>query len=105
MAVICKPVKGHEKYEVSNTGSVRNKKTGKHLSPIPSRRGAGLRVTLDGRERCYVHRLVVDSFYDLDIFSVLVVHYDGDVNNNNLYNLNVVEKGLGKRAGRPKILA
>ena len=49
------------KYEVSNQGEVRNKKTGRILRPHLNKEGGYLRVNIGGGHK-YVHRLVVESF-------------------------------------------
>lgn len=85
-------VRGNDEYEVSNFGNVRNKKTGKILSPQLNRQNNGyLRVTLNnGRD--YVHRIVARSFYDCDLDNYEVNHIDGNKLNNTLGNLEVCSK-------------
>lgn len=88
------PVRGHPTYEVSNYGRVRNTETSVTLGARLNRRGGYLRVRLDGRER-YVHRLVYESFHDIDTTGMKIKHSDGDKLNNNLANL-VVNIGQKK---------
>lgn len=82
-----------DRYEVSNLGQVRNKKTGKILKQQPNRKEDGyLRVYVGGKKE-YVHRLVAKSFYGGDDEDAInydryqVNHKDGDHYNNRLDNL------------------
>lgn len=86
MHEIWKSVKGHDGYEVSTLGEVRNKKTGRILRQSLNRKDGYLRVGLDGKH-CYVHRLVADAFYDGDHECMDVNHIDGNKYNNELPNL------------------
>ena len=82
-------VKGSQLYEVSNLGNIRNKVTGRVLSPQLNRTHDGyLRVTLDIGRR-YVHRVVAESFFDCDIENCDINHVDGNKLNNVLWNLEV----------------
>ena len=85
-------VRGNDKYEVSNFGNVRNKKTGRILSPQLNRKNNGYaRVTLNsGRD--YVHRIVAGSFFDCDLDNHEINHIDGNRLNNTLANLEVCTK-------------
>lgn len=78
--------KNHEKYEVSNLGQVRNKKTGLILKPVLSRENGYYRVNIDGKHQA-VHRLVADSFFDGEHDGMDVNHIDGDKSNNMIANL------------------
>lgn len=80
--------KDHPGYEVSNTGYVRNKKSGRILKGSLNKHGGYLRVGIDGKHY-YIHRLVADSFYDgdMDHKYMDVNHIDGDKLNNELPNL------------------
>lgn len=84
-------VKDNPKYEVSNTGRVRNKKTERILSQSLNRPNGYLRVGIDGKHY-YVHRLVADSFYDGDHTNMDVNHRDGNRTNNELSNLEWVTR-------------
>ena len=86
MTEFWKEVRDHPKYEVSNIGRVRNKKTGKMLSQSLNHPNGYMRVGLD-RKHYYVHRLVADSFYDGDHTKMDVNHIDGNKLNNELPNL------------------
>lgn len=79
-------LKEDPRYEVSNLGNVRNKKTGRILKPNLNRPGGYQRVNIQGRHK-YVHRLVADSFFDGDHDKLDVNHIDGDKTNNALPNL------------------
>jgi predicted XRE-type DNA-binding protein len=77
------------KYEISNIGEIRNKKTGRILRP--SKDGSGyLRVGLckNGKKKYFsVHRLVLESFLGPCPFDMESCHNDGDMYNNNIKNL------------------
>lgn len=77
------------KYEISNIGEIRNKKTGKILKP--SKDGTGyLRVGLckNGKMKYFsVHRLVLESFLGPCPLGMESCHNDGDMYNNNIKNL------------------
>ena len=79
-------VRNHDNYEVSSDGRVRNKKTGRILTPVLNKKEGYGRVRLDG-DRQYVHRLVADSFFDGEHSRMDVNHIDGDKNNNSVSNL------------------
>lgn len=77
-------------YEVSNLGDVRNKKTGRILKPHLNRPGGYLRVDINGEHK-YIHRLVVNAFYDADIDGLYIKHLDGNKSNNAINNLEIIE--------------
>lgn len=79
-------VKDHPKYEVSNYGNIRNKRTGKILKQILNRPGGYLRVGMDGKHQ-YVHRIVADTFFDGNHAGIDVNHIDGNKRNNHISNL------------------
>lgn len=83
-------ISNYQNYEVSSTGKIRNKRTGKELSQNV-RSGKGyLSVTLydKGRGRSeYVHRLVALSFVHGHFLFAQVNHIDGDKGNNHCNNL------------------
>lgn len=88
---IWKPVKSLANYEVSNTGSVKNTKTGKMLKVATNNYGYKL-VCLSNKnikQTGYIHRLVAEAFIDtdLDTKTCVVNHIDGDKNNNTIENL------------------
>lgn len=79
------------KYSASSSGLVRNDETGKILKPSTKKTGylqliltrCGVRVTV------LVHRIVASSF-GLDIKGKQINHKDGDKQNNDITNLEVV---------------
>lgn len=79
------------KYEVSNRGNVRNKKTGRILQPHLNRANGYCRVNIGGKHR-YIHRLVAETFYDGTGRKLDVNHIDGNKENNNLSNLEWVTR-------------
>ena len=81
-----KEVRDHPNYEVSNTGQVRNRRTGRVLRQSLNRPDGYMRVGLD-KKHYYVHRLVADTFYDGDHDNMDVNHIDGNKLNNELPNL------------------
>lgn len=81
-----------DRYEVSNTGRVRNKKTGRILTPQLNKRSGGYERVTFGSKRDYVHRIVAKSFLDCDIKGRDVNHIDGDKRNNNIANLEVCNR-------------
>ena len=79
-------INDHPNYEVSNDGQVRNKRTGHILKPLLNRENGYARVSLNG-QRCYIHRLVAQAFYDNSRTDMDVNHIDGNKLNNNIANL------------------
>ena len=78
-----------DRYEISNLGNIRNRRTGRVLRPRPNFKGGYGRVNIGGRDY-YVHRLVAGNFFDIDEerMSMLDVnHIDGDPTNNFIGNL------------------
>lgn len=78
-------IRDHPNYEVSNNGYVRNRRNGRLLKPVLNREGGYYKVNLDGKQY-YVHRLVVDAFFD-GTGKGCIKHTDGDHSNNALTNL------------------
>lgn len=81
-------VKGHPNYEVSNLGNVRHKYTGKLLVPRGHTSNGSLRVYMDGGKH-YVHRIVANTFLDIDE-TKSIGHRDDNHSNNELSNLVVL---------------
>lgn len=77
------------KYEVSNTGKVRNKVTNKILKPSPNRRGhLQVNLTHNGKGKTFkVHRLVATEFIPNPTNLPYVLHWDDCPENNNVENL------------------
>jgi len=78
-------VKEHPNYEVSNYGNVRNMRNQRLLKPVLNRKGGYYKVNLDGKQY-YVHRLVVNTFFN-GTGKSRVKHTDGDHLNNVITNL------------------
>ena len=79
-------IRDEDKYEVSNLGNVRNKKTGRILKPQLNRSNGYQRVNMHGKHK-YIHRLVADTFFEGDHGNLDVNHIDGNKQNNWLSNL------------------
>lgn len=73
-------------YEVTDTGDVRNRATGKMLKPFIADRTGHLAVTLH-EKRYYVHVLVAEAFAARPPGCVEVRHLDNDPQNNRISNL------------------
>ncbi len=75
-------------YEVSNTGKVRNAKTGRVLKPVTS---AGYPMcNLYKNRKAFtkkIHRLVMETFLPVEDKTLVVNHKDGNKTNNTLSNL------------------
>ena len=100
------PAKEDPTYEVSNFGNVRNRETGRYLTPHDNKPNGYLRVSLHGTKH-YVHRLVAHAFFDQDPSGLDINHIDGDRHNNFIGNLewctrkeniqHAIKSGLFKR--------
>ena len=80
-----KDVPGHAGYEVSSDGRVRRKAY--ELKPHPLKDTDHLYVTLGGRKRMYVHRLVAMAFLDNTGRKPVVNHKNGSPSDNRVDNL------------------
>ncbi len=83
---------GYDNYEVSSTGQVRNKKTGRILKPRPTKKGKKgyLLVALfknGKRIDRLIHRLVLQAFVGPCLTGLQSNHKDGDKKINHVYNL------------------
>ena len=79
-------VRNHPEYEVSDSGRVRNKNTGRIVKPQLNRPGGYSRVNVGGRYE-YVSKLVLEGFYNMDASNYRITHYNGDKNDDSLGNL------------------
>lgn len=89
------PIVGYDKYEVSNKGQVRNKKTGRILKQAYQNSGYTIvALRRDGKTKTYsIHRLVMETFEPRpDADHLDVNHKDWDKTNNNLDNLEWVTR-------------
>lgn len=83
------PIKNYDNYEVSDSGLIRNSKTGRILKTNPNSNGY-LTASLYKNHKPAskkIHRLVADTFYDGDNEGLDVNHIDGNKLNNTLSNL------------------
>lgn len=90
-----KTIDDRPKYEVSDTGLVRNRKTGKVLSPDLYKNKGYEFVGLCGendRKMKFVHRLVAEAFIENPYGKEEVNHIDGNKRNNNVDNLEWVTR-------------
>lgn len=90
---VYKPIKGFERYSVSNLGRVKNNVSGRVLSQRLATNGY-LRVNLRTGKTAYekptvmsVHRLVANAFLKPIPGKTQVNHIDGNKQNNNVNNL------------------
>ena len=83
------PVVFDDKYEVSNKGYVRRKKDKKMIG-ISSRDARGYQSVALSSKKYYLHRVVACSFFDGDYKSYDVNHIDGNKQNNDIRNLEVI---------------
>jgi hypothetical protein len=82
------PIDDFPNYEVSNYGNVRNKLTGKLLTPVVRNSYQRIGLTNDfGRYHQNVHRLVLNTFQNNPENKPFVDHIDNNQLNNCLFNL------------------
>lgn len=85
---IWKDIPNYSGYQVSNTGKVKNKKTGKTLIGGIKRGYREVILVKDNKRKyCLVHRLVAKSFIPNLYQKQQVNHIDGNKLNNNANNL------------------
>lgn len=85
-------IENYEDYYVTTTGRVYSTKSKKFLKPVTSNRGYNF-VTLFndyGKQMCYIHQLVANTYLENPKNKPAVNHIDGDKLNNNLENLEFV---------------
>ena len=78
-------IKISDKYECSDEGHIRNKKTKRVLKEFVGKDGY-VRTQFDGKTRL-VHRVVAIAFLPAEVGKDFVNHKDGDKQNNNVDNL------------------
>jgi hypothetical protein len=82
----CKEI---DTYEVSNTGKIRNRRTGRVMRTTINAQGYEC-IQLHKNGQYYsrrLHRLIADAFYDGEHDGLDVDHIDGNKLNNNVENL------------------
>lgn len=85
---IWKDIKGYEnKYQVSNLGNVRNKKTKKQLYKDWNRTNDYLFVKLGRKNKKYIHRLVYETFEGFKNNKSIINHKNSNKKDNRLENL------------------
>lgn len=95
---VWKKIKDYEDYEVSNLGNVKSLKFGKEKVLKPSKDGFGyLIVSLSKnniRKTFKIHHLVIIEFLNHKKcgFKIIVDHIDGNKQNNNLNNLQLISQ-------------
>lgn len=89
MVEIYKKIEGHNNYEVSNFGNVKNVKTGRILKAGINRDGYYNVVLYDnGKAKSYkLHRLVAEAFIDNPDNKLCVDHINNIKTDNNITNL------------------
>lgn len=105
-----------DNYEVSDSGMVRNARTGRYIRQFVGRDGY-LRTQIAGKTRT-VHRLIAHAFVPADWGKDVVNHKDGNKQNNNADNLewvtssenaahaymmNLKERPIGEKNGRSRL--
>ena len=84
-----KTIKGYSKYEVSNFGNVRNRKTFRILTPKRNSTGYMLvNLYKDYESKSFtIHKLVCEAFLEKPFEGCIIEHIDGDKLNNHVSNL------------------
>lgn len=82
-----KIIVSYPNYEVSNTGFIRNIKTGLILKPIVHKNAGHLYFFPKKGKRLYIHRAVLQAFVGKCPHEQECRHLDGNSQNNNLDNL------------------
>lgn len=80
---------GYEYYEVSDSGTIRNRKTGTIRKQRDNTNGySTVRIKAGGKQKLIlVHRAVAEAFIPNPLGKECVNHIDGDKKNNNVANL------------------
>ncbi len=108
MNEIWKPIKNFAKYEVSNTGIIRNIKSHNHIKQIPNNKNY-LRVHIynddNQRKQMLVHRIVCFAFHENLNNKSTIDHIDRNILNNHSDNLRFAssyEQHLNKKLPKSK---
>lgn len=99
-----KVIPNWEKYDVSETGLVRNRETG-HILPLQLNTAGYLRIILYSNKSCkkfFLHRLVANLYIPNPLNLPEVNHIDGNKYNNNVSNLEWCDRTYNERHGRKK---
>lgn len=75
-----------DKYECSDDGHIRNRKTKKILREYSNRPDGYLRTQFGGKTRT-VHRVIAETFLEKEKEKNFINHKDGNKTNNNIDNL------------------
>ena len=88
-------VKDFDNYEVSNTGRVKNKKTGRVLKTTKDNKGYDtVKLSVHGVQKTRrVNKLVADAFLETNPSRSKIRYRDGNKDNNNADNLELVRRG------------
>lgn len=92
--------KFENKYQISNTGKVRNKNTGLFLQPKYNKKGyqyVNLSINKYKSVKWYIHRLVGFHFISNPYNKPQINHIDGNKSNNNVDNLEWVTNEENQR--------
>lgn len=94
-----RPVAGHEGYEVSWDGRVRNARTGRVLKPQQAKGGRYLKVCLGRAAQKQVHQLVAEAWLDRPDtgFALVVDHRDNHGHRNVATNLRWLTYSMNTR--------
>lgn len=93
-------IKEFPEYEVSNTGVVRNKKTGLILKPgITNGYEQVILCSKSKKYPKYVHVLVASTFFEVDYPGMDVNHKDSRRNNNHIGNLEYLTRSENIKHG------
>lgn len=91
---IWKEIKDFPQYQISNKGRVKSLKNKEKILK-PSTVNSYLQITLCNQGKTsnfLIHRLVYQTFYDIDITEKIIDHIDNNPMNNSLENLQIVSK-------------
>ena len=99
--------KFENKYQISNTGKVRNKNTGLFLQPKYNKKGyqyVNLNINRYKHIKWYIHRLVGFHFIPNPENKPQINHKDGNPSNNNVENLEWCTSKYNVSYSKPNIL-